>query len=276
MPVPSQAKDKSFTAGKIIVAILLGFLCALVWMLYGDIVFVNKTPTEHFEFHGFYPLGLGLSAIITVYLFDRNFKSLALRKPLLKDMGIGAIMAVMLTIVPFGLSLFLYLTGFSKTPQLNPAYMLVAFAVFIFVSIGEELMWRGLLYTELSKLFTFRTTSILIGVLWSVWHYPLIVHTRFLYSDRPAWYSVPMFTIAVTASSFIYNYLRKVSGSIWPCVLLHTLENWLFFSIIAMLERPEYKWSTFFMSDIGIIYVLSAIAGAIFCAGKAETIKENQ
>src|SRR5690625_5122017 len=58
-------------------------------------------------------------------------------------------------------------------------------AIFAF---GEEIGWRGFLLREF-QLLGFWKASLLIGIIWGVWHEPLILFARHNYSCTPIiWY----------------------------------------------------------------------------------------
>lgn len=93
-------------------------------------------------------------------------------------------------------------------------------------ALGEELGWRGLLSDRLLRETSFVRTSLLTGLIWSVWHYPLI----FVFLPRfrpglPVAYATACFTASVVGVSFFYTWLRKTTGSVWPAVILHAASN---------------------------------------------------
>ncbi|MFT4977565.1 MAG: membrane protease YdiL (CAAX protease family), partial [Myxococcota bacterium] len=92
-------------------------------------------------------------------------------------------------------------------------------AVFAF---GEELGWRGLMYRELRPL-GFWSSSFLIGVLWGLWHAPLILlgHN---YPDHPL-LGIGLFTVQCAAMSPLYTLVRERSGSVWAAAVLHGTFN---------------------------------------------------
>lgn len=91
-------------------------------------------------------------------------------------------------------------------------------------ALGEEIGWRGFLVPNLAKVLGFGGTALLSGVVWAVWHFPVMLLADYHGRGGIA-YSLTIFTIAVVADSFLYAWLRLRSGSLWPCVLLHASFN---------------------------------------------------
>ena len=42
-------------------------------------------------------------------------------------------------------------------------------------ALGEEIGWRGFLVPEMSKTFSFTATALISGIVWSLWHYPVLI-----------------------------------------------------------------------------------------------------
>lgn len=262
--------NPKIAAYKILFALVLGSVSSAVWVYFADVYYHNHVAAEDFVFYSLYPLGIGLSAIITTLIFDRSLKPIGFKIPPLKFIGNAIILATVLTLVPFILNQVFSLTGINKSPEIYGQLLLYGLPALAILAFGEELMWRGLLFPGFSEFMGFTPASIVTGLIWSAWHYPIIIHTKLLYTDKSAIESLTMFTALVTFSAFIYNYLRKVSRSIWPCVVLHTLVNFYLYIIVAPIEAPVYPWSKFFMNDIGMLYVLAALTGALHYGGGAK------
>lgn len=93
-------------------------------------------------------------------------------------------------------------------------------------TLGEELGWRGFLVPRLAGLTDLTRTSLIVGLLWSLWHYPVVLAVLPVYLPRlPLWYAITCFTVSVVAVSFVYTWLRVRSGSVWPAALLHATSN---------------------------------------------------
>ncbi len=42
-------------------------------------------------------------------------------------------------------------------------------------ALGEEIGWRGFLVPHLAKTFSFTNTALISGIVWSCWHYPILI-----------------------------------------------------------------------------------------------------
>ena len=91
---------------------------------------------------------------------------------------------------------------------------------------GEEIGWRGFLVPRMHRLVGFTNASLLVGLLWAVWHYPINIAVSPLYRPTvPLWYSNACFTLVVIGISFIHTWLRIRSQSLWPSALFHAAGN---------------------------------------------------
>ena len=141
------------------------------------------------------PLGIG------VVIYGGTW--LAVRGAFSSDDGVGAILVTFLLAATGGM-------------LLN--------CIFAF---GEELGWRGFLVPQLAKVTSFPITVLISGLIWALWHYPLIFFAAelFEYSDAPAWFALPSFTLVIVVVSVIIAWLRLKTRSLWPAVILHASNN---------------------------------------------------
>lgn len=91
-------------------------------------------------------------------------------------------------------------------------------------ALGEEIGWRGFLVPQLAQSCSYTTTALITGVVWSLWHYPILIFADYN-AGTPVWYGLTCFTVMVVSSSFIYTWMRLKSGSLWTGVLLHASHN---------------------------------------------------
>ncbi len=90
------------------------------------------------------------------------------------------------------------------------------------VGFGEELGWRGFLLKELSP-YGFWKSSLLIGVIWGVWHTPIILlgHN---YPQHPK-IGVLIMVIFCVLYSPIFSYITKKAKSVIAAAILHGTIN---------------------------------------------------
>lgn len=129
----------------------------------------------------------------------------------------------------------------------NPVWLLVGFiglvafmvvvgmtvnAVFAF---GEEFGWRGYLLWELAP-FGFWKASVLIGLVWGLWHVPLVL-AGLNYPSFPI-VGVILFTVVCVLLSPIYTYVVVNGGSVLPAAVLHGVFNAVGLVALARTDSP--------------------------------------
>jgi membrane protease YdiL (CAAX protease family) len=128
-------------------------------------------------------------------------------------------------------------------------------------SLGEELGWCGFLFPELQRMTSFTTASLISGVAWAFFHLPIILFSDY-HSGAPIAFTVVVFFISTIAHTFVNNWLRAKSGSVWPTVLLHTSHN-VFVSHVYDTLTARYPLTDFFVTEFGlgmlVINVLMAL-----------------
>lgn len=90
-------------------------------------------------------------------------------------------------------------------------------------TFGEEFGWRGYLLPKLAPLGGVQA-AIITGVIWGLWHAPLIVLNGYNYPGHP-WLGVLMMVVFTVALGMIFAWLRFRSGSVWPSTLSHAAFN---------------------------------------------------
>jgi len=87
--------------------------------------------------------------------------------------------------------------------------------------VGEEIGWRGFLIWELRKVMPFGGVAIFSGVIWSFWHWPIVIY----YGGGNPVIQMADFTVMITAMSVIMTYFTFKSRSMWPAILFHAAHN---------------------------------------------------
>ncbi len=129
-------------------------------------------------------------------------------------------------------------------------------------ALGEEIGWRGFLVPELFKTVGFTATSLISGIVWSCWHYPVLIWADYN-SGTPTWYGLTCFTVLVVAMSFVLAWLRIKSGSLWVGALFHASHNLYIQDIFTPLTSNTGK-TAWFIDEFGAVLPVVAVALAIY------------
>jgi membrane protease YdiL (CAAX protease family) len=224
----------------------------------------------------------GVSAILTKLIFDRSLKGLGWKPGPAKWLGLAYLLPILYGAVIYGIVWLVGLGGFTtdaiagQMAELGmadaPAWQMVAvymllMGTIVFVrsgllgSFGEELGWRGFLFPELHRMTSFTTASLISGVVWALFHLPVMLFSDYN-STAPIAFQVVVFFISAIAHTFVYNWLRAKSGSVWPAVLLHASHN-VFVSNVYDPLMTRYPLTDFFVTEFGlgllVINVLMAL-----------------
>jgi membrane protease YdiL (CAAX protease family) len=128
-------------------------------------------------------------------------------------------------------------------------------------ALGEEIGWRGFLVPELSKVVSFPMIGLISGLMWAVYHYPVLLFADYN-AGAPSWYSLICFTLMVVANSFILAWLTLRSGSLWPAAILHASHNLFIQSIFTPLTRDTGP-TKYIIDEFGVGLVITIAIGAI-------------
>lgn len=265
---------------KILVFLILTFsLSTIFWYL-----IISGGTTQK------YTLGLmwcpGIAAILTQLLFTRNLRNLGWSIPSSKYLLMAYVVPLIYTAIVYG---FGWLTGIAPfnpedfleliTPaypmlQGQPTYITVIIGVLIVSTyelikngfsrtLGEEIGWRGLLVPELAKRYSFTATSLITGVIWAIWHYPVFLFGDYNNAGAPLWFGLMCFTVLVIGISFAFTWLRLKSGSVWPPMLLHASHNTFIQAVFTPLTGKT-ALTPYVIDEFGIGLALVAVLVAYF------------
>jgi membrane protease YdiL (CAAX protease family) len=140
-------------------------------------------------------------------------------------------------------------------------------------ALGEEIGWRGFLVPELFKSTGFTGTALISGVVWSCWHYPLLIWGDYN-SGTPTWYGLTCFTVMVISISFVFAWMRLKSGSLWTGAILHASHNLYVQGIFTPLTRDKGK-TAWFIDEFGAILPLVALVFGIYFWSRRNEVARN-
>ncbi len=141
-------------------------------------------------------------------------------------------------------------------------------------ALGEEIGWRGFLVPQLAKTNSYTTTALISGIIWSLWHYPILIFADYN-SGTPVWYGLTCFTVMVVSMSFIFAWMRLKSGSLWTGVLLHASHN-LFIQGFFDPITTDTGHTKYIIGEFGAALPLVSIAFAIYFWTKRDELTSTE
>lgn len=109
-----------------------------------------------------------------------------------------------------------------RGPEGAPLFLFPLFVVMMLLGGGlEEAGWRYVLQPELEKKLPFVPVVLVMALIWWLWHLPLF----FIPGTGQVGSDYRLFGLTVLGLSFGLATLRRRTGSVWLCVLLHCAVN---------------------------------------------------
>ena len=178
-----------------------------------------------------------------------------------------ALLAFLFPLVFMGLAAAVHVAlGGTLPPSPAAGHVGVAAANFLLVflvggPLGEELGWRGYALPALQARWGWRVASLLLGVVWAVWHLPLFYSAGTVQRHLP----MGLYALSAVASSVLFAWLfNRSEGSVVPVLVLHTAVNaWSL--IIPVMVLPDGSNLRPFQTVVGIL-ILTAVA--LLCSGE--------
>jgi membrane protease YdiL (CAAX protease family) len=141
-------------------------------------------------------------------------------------------------------------------PQLPVLMLPLSVAVFFVAALGEETGWQGYAIDPLQDRWGALTASILVGIVWAVWHV-----VPFLQMGRTptwiAWQGTSM-VMARILTVWIYN---NTGRSVFATILFHAMNN------VATVLLPSYGWP--YDPFVALMLTAAAAASVTFLWGPA-------
>lgn len=159
----------------------------------------------------------------------------------------------------FGVSFILALSIDGNTPQgLNPSVDIKNF-IFLYITLfflggplQEEVGWRGYLLEHLQSVYDALNSSIILGGIWGLWHFPLFYIIGSLYVNQTFFF----FLSSTIILSILFTWLNNnTNGSILVAMTFHTsinASNFIFLQYLTLLGNLLFS----ILLDIVVVIVL--------------------
>lgn len=220
---------------------------------------------------------LPLLTAIILRVFTRDFKDAGLRLNL-KSGWIWYLLA--LGIYPL-LCLLLLAIGFITKSidftvlklDLSSAQLPTVIGQLIILKLFEELPWRGFLAQKLLSLKCKDWLVYLInGFVWSSWHYAyyMVFLPDSFFEQGGSMDGLSRLSACCVATaimmlwSVMYVELYRLSKSVWPCLLVHVIEDLLFIYVLASWNNAVIPGRRFLMDiNFGIVSIIVLLGAGL-------------
>ncbi|MCU5304108.1 CPBP family intramembrane metalloprotease [Bacillus toyonensis] len=210
-----------------------------------------------------------ISSILTRIILREGFKDVSFSLDNLKIWK-GITLALIIPMIICGITYSIaWFSGFARfqLPQggmLEPIYNILGLQYlpiplrFIFIVVlsgilgsllnlipvmGEEMGWRGYMLTRLVDA-EFSRPILISGLIWATWHVPIVIAGLYV-EGTSVFLSVLGIYFCIVPFSYITAYLRLITGSVWPSVIIHITWN-------AIIQGPFARATTGYQLEIWI------------------------
>lgn len=113
----------------------------------------------------------------------------------------------------------------------------------LFFAVGEEAGWRGAMYPILKSRFGVLKGRILGGILWGIWHWPIMILAGYEYGS--SYWGAPitgplLFCLITVAMGILLDWLYDKTHCIWVPALCHGAIN-AFAGVPTIFLNPSYR-----------------------------------
>lgn len=133
-------------------------------------------------------------------------------------------------------------------------------------ALGEELGWRGYLFPRLCKNMSSNLAIVVSGVIWGLWHAPMIAMGHNYGVDYPTapWGGIlAMVVFCVVVGAFL-SYLTIRTHSVLPAALGHGALNAFAAAPVCFLHPTGYN-PFLGPTPVGLVGGIGFLAAAVFC-----------
>jgi uncharacterized protein len=175
----------------------------------------------------FYAIGPALAAVIVSQVVQGKTGVQNLLKGLLRwRVGLVWYIVAVLgsAVLLLAAQLITKLLGFSVTIAVPPVelspYVIFSFGVNFLANTCEEIGWRGFALPHLQKRHNALYATLIVGILWGLWHLPLVFLASPMSKYPFLWF------ISIAADAFVYTWIyNSTQGSILLVALFHGSGN---------------------------------------------------
>lgn len=158
------------------------------------------------------------------------------------------------------LSTLLWLKTFVSAAY-TPNRFLLGLAFGVPAGFLEEIGWMGFAFPRMRRNFSAMVAAVLLGLLWSVWHWPVVDFLGTAVPHGSYWWPFFLsFTAAMTAMRVLIAWLYANTTSVFLCQLMHVFStgSLVIFSPPRVSGAQEAFWYAAYAAALWLIVLLLA------------------
>jgi membrane protease YdiL (CAAX protease family) len=124
--------------------------------------------------------------------------------------------------------------------------IVVMIPIMLFGGGLEEAGWRYIFQPELEKKYSYSVSTIIVSVVWWLWHLPLF----YVNNGAELGLNYIAYGVNVLGLSFALACIKKNTGSVWLCVLFHSIVN----SLTVIYSVNENIWGNIVAAVVLIVF----------------------
>ena len=254
MKINSTIEKKEIIIFSVIVIALSSLICFISYNLDNSNLSILAVFTPSLVALVLTAITKGKKGVLELFV-KQTVKKTAFKWLLLSVIGIPVLASLaMLTSLSFDISKF----GL-RTTQLLPQIVII-----VLIAIGEEYGWRGFLLPRLLKKLNVFYSSMILGLIWGVWHFPAYL----IETGVPLNMHFLVFLLWVVIGTLFISWIYYYTKSVLTSILIHISANAAFNYLLIL---PEFTGSmnTFWL----FILYLSVLMILVYWFRRKDLIK---
>jgi len=254
MKINSTIEKKEIIIFSVIVIALSSLICFISYNLDNSNLSILAVFTPSLVALVLTAITKGKKGVLELFV-KQTVKKTAFKWLLLSVIGIPVLASLaMLTSLSFDISKF----GL-RTTQLLPQIVVI-----VLIAIGEEYGWRGFLLPRLLKKLNVFYSSMILGLIWGVWHFPAYL----IETGVPLNMHFLVFLLWVVIGTLFISWIYYYTKSVLTSILIHISANAAFNYLLIL---PEFTGSmnTFWL----FILYLSVLMILVYWFRRKDLIK---
>jgi len=204
---------------------------AITWLILFPLsIYYENLSVETAEvWHAFGALGPATSSIIVIYVWKGKKGLAELKEGVLKHSGVANLIFALSPLILFIITMIIESVigtfSFDQFLQDNNLMSMSAVLFFFLPSLSygifEEIGWRGFLLPSLQRKYNALLATIVLTVVWALWHTPLFFYRYTMFSLSNPASLIAFFSLMLSGSIVLTSLFNNSKGSILMVILWH-------------------------------------------------------